>query len=114
LILDATVVLAGERILSKLKVQIERGHHLAAADFNPRVYDKYRREYIAILDMIRFRNFKMDQRWFAFLGRMLKWATAEMGDDVEMPEEESADDAVESNVESEESVDEPGAEGMPI
>jgi hypothetical protein len=114
MLLDAAVVLVGERYLWKLKAEIERGHNLPATDFDFLVYDKYRQEYMTILDMIQSRKLKVDQRWFAFLGTMLRWATTDWGDEVEISEEESGDDSIELDAESDSSEDEPGVEDSPI
>jgi len=89
LVFEATVVLVGERRLSRLKAEIQRGHLLAADDFDYQVYNMYRREYMTVLNTIHSRNLKIDQHWFAFLGLMLQWEIT--GYEVEMPEDESGE-----------------------
>jgi hypothetical protein len=105
LILDAFVVLAGERTLFNTKGKIlqyyaMRGdvHDTGHAGIQ---FCHFRQVYIIILNKLRARNLEVDQRWYAFLGRMLSWkATGELV--FESSEEESGDsgdDSTESDIE---------------
>jgi hypothetical protein len=64
-------------------------------------FKHFRQVYIGILNKIRARNLKVDQQFYAFLGRMLAWeATDELV--FESSEEESGksgDDSTESDIE---------------
>lgn len=113
-VFDATVVLVGERRLSRLKAEIQRGHLLAADDFDYQVYHMYRRDYMAVLNTIHSRDLKIDQHWFAFLGLMLQWEIT--GYEVEMSEDEPGEPGDDSGTtptgldESGDESDQPGEE----
>jgi hypothetical protein len=105
LILNAFVVFVGEQTLFNTRAKIlqyyqVRGdvHEIEHARIQ---FKHFRQVYIGILNKIRARNLKVDQQFYAFLGRMLAWeATDELV--FESSEEESGnsgDDSTESDIE---------------
>jgi hypothetical protein len=101
LILNAFVVFVGEQTLLNTKAEILRYYPMRGDVHETGQLNHFREVYIRILDKLRVRNLKVDQQFYAFLGRMLAWETT---DELvfESSEEESGnsgEDSTESDIE---------------
>ncbi|KAE9366891.1 hypothetical protein N431DRAFT_487364 [Stipitochalara longipes BDJ] len=105
LILDAFVAFAGKLVLPALQGKIRRRHS------DGKVYHKYGRDYMMILNKFHTRGLKVDQNWYEFLGEMLSWEAIDPA--LLQPSEEESDESCYDSTESEdETVDEPASEDI--
>ncbi len=68
LVLDCTVLSAGERILAGLQLLLNNGNHLQRE-----AYDRYCGQYSAILAEFQNRKLEVDQCWFAYMREFLEY-----------------------------------------
>jgi hypothetical protein len=68
LVLDCTVLSAGESILAGLQLLPNYGNRLQRE-----AYDRYCRQYNAILEEFQNRKLEVDQCWFAYMRDFLKY-----------------------------------------
>lgn len=68
LVLDCTVLSVGERILAELQLLLDYGNRLQRE-----AYDRYCRQYTAILEEFQSRKLEVDQCWFAFVRDLLEY-----------------------------------------
>jgi hypothetical protein len=68
LVLDCTVLSAGERILAGLQLVLNYGNRLQRE-----VYDRYCWQYNAILEEFQSRKLEVDQCWFAYMRDLLEY-----------------------------------------
>ena len=105
LILNAFVVLAGERTLFNTKGKILQ-YYAMRGDVHDTGHTEiqfchFRRVYIIILNKLRARNLEVDQGWYAFLARMLSWKATDELVLLSSKEESgnSGEDSTESDIE---------------